>query len=133
MRNIFMMFILIAVGGNAAAELVSIGNYVNGKDFVDTSTILKSGNLVRIWTLFDYDNNHPPMTIGNEKPCGSLKTQHEFDCYNDKNRVTRAICYDGKMGNGPVLRDFRESLTWIDSGLMRISKPKLLEMACGKQ
>lgn len=67
---------LLAASGNAMAEWVNVASYNSTTLYVDSTTISKKGNMVKMWSLFDLEKSD---TLEGQ-PYKSIKTQNEFDC-----------------------------------------------------
>jgi hypothetical protein len=80
--------------------------------YVDTATIQRNGNLVRIWDLQDF---REPQTVDGQLYL-SEKTQIEFDCEAKKARVLATIDCAGRMCNGKVVYSDADASEWTAVG-----------------
>ncbi len=93
-----LAFSLAASAAQAQWVLVTVGD--NGdKFYVDPTTKSRSGNVVRIWTLQDYQK--PEVILG--KPSYSDRVYQRFDCAERTNQILQETAFVGRMGTGESL------------------------------
>ena len=108
MRFIVLM-LLAVVTSDAAADWVKVGSsYAPGHGYqfayVDPSTIHKSGGMVRMLDMFDYERSHDFfMPAGRALKYLSKKGQAEYDCKGKRWRQVKFSLYSGNMGKGNVV------------------------------
>ena len=113
----WIVAITLALAMHAAhAEWTQIGVSRKAGDaftlYVDTATIQRNGNLVRIWDLQDFLE---PQTVDGQIYL-SEKTQIEFDCEAKKARVLATIDCAGRMCNGKVVYSDADASEWTAVG-----------------
>ena len=94
---LFLMLAILSAGATAA--WTRIGGTDRFDSYADRATIVKNGNLVKMWELRDYK---VPNNAGG-KPHLSSKLLFEFDCKDMRRRLISFDDYSGNMGNGKVV------------------------------
>ena len=120
-----------ATARTAAAKWVKIDSSANrsGLDiYADPVTILRSGNVVRMWDVRDFKT----MQIVQGARFLSFKTQHEYDCKGARMRNLSVTSFSGNMGEGAVVRAASVPLAW-ESVAGNSAQQALLKFACGKK
>lgn len=100
-KAIFIM-LLALVSKSAVASWVEIGHSDAYTAYADPATIRKSGDRVKMWSLYDYKKalvSHG----GDKKPYLSQKTQYEYDCKQGQKRMLAYSLHSGNMGTGDVV------------------------------
>ena len=130
MRKAFLMMLMAAVSGSAAAEWTKVVNLAAGSLYYDADAIRTEGSMVRVVTL--YDLFKPVVSATNSKPYASQKVLNEFDCKAELWRIVEYSWYTGKMGEGQMVESFAESykLRPIPSGG---AVEMLWKHACGRK
>ena len=91
-----------AAAATAGADWVTMGSHTNngGIDIsAARSTIRRSGNLVKMWDMFDYKT----AQVFEGKRFLSTKQEHEYNCKDGRLRNLSATAFTGHMGNGTVV------------------------------
>ena len=101
MKRIFAIVLLSFAYSSAAAEWVPLDQTVKGKVYVDPKTKKRDGDMVRLWTLFDYIQGQGMMFNG--VLVQSVKDQKQFDCKNDTFRMISFVGHPGAMGGDVAL------------------------------
>jgi hypothetical protein len=114
--------------GNAAAEWVSLGDQGNAELFVDRSTIVRSGDTVKLWSV----NALKTPGSANGVAYVSIKLQDEFDCAGSRMRRVQASAHPQPLGEGPAVVSEKGSGTWTPVTPQSISEV-LWKIACGKE
>lgn len=101
----FLMIALFCFTTNAAAEWSYVFSSGDSSKviYVDYSTIRKTGNLVQMWSLYDFSN------IQHSKVGYSYISTLDFDEYNCSNSTSRKLSivkYSGRMGSGKVVDSY---------------------------
>ena len=102
MKRYLSFIVFLMFSNTAMAEWVLIGSVDEFDLYVDTTTIRKNGNLVKMWELKDYktgQNTQDGVYL-------SKKVQHEYDCRNETDRLLALVAYSGNMGSGKVISSF---------------------------
>lgn len=126
--GLLLTLLLLSIGP-VYAEWVQIGISESGMTvYVDPDTIRRKGDLVKMWTLYDY------KTIQTETgdPFLSSRGQHEYDCVEERVRVITFTTFSGNMGSGKAV------FTKSDEGKWQPVPPRSIyqrqwKIACGKQ
>jgi len=95
-KQMAVLIPLLAASGNATAEWVNVASYNSITLYVDSTTIRKKGNMVKMWSLLDLNKSD---TLEGQS-YKSIKTQNEFDCKEELNRMLYNSYHTGNMGNG---------------------------------
>ena len=115
-RLLTLTVLLLSATGVAQAEWTQIGISRKAGDaftlYVDTATIQRNGNLVRIWVSQDF---REPQTVDGQLYL-SEKTQIEFDCEAKKARVLATIDCAGRMCSGKVVYSDADTSEWTAVG-----------------
>lgn len=81
--------------------------------YIERDTLERSGNLARIWSLFD-------LAASEQSPSGlsfrSTKSRAEFDCSNNTRRLLSVDFHEAAMGTGRIVstRQFNEMQSRFD-------------------
>ena len=89
MKKLLLTLMLAVVSSSAMAEWVEVGHanqqgvYINV--YADPATIRKSGNTVKMWSVYDYleAKNNPNLPTFR-----SIKRQEEYDCKEEKKKMS---------------------------------------------
>lgn len=112
----------------AMAEWVSIGEQGPAEVFVDQTTITRSGDIAKMWTLQELKT---PGSAGGAAYV-SLKRQDEFDCKDPRTRGVQITAYPQPMGEGKAVASEKGSGAW--SKIVPESTNELLwKIACTKE
>jgi len=84
------------------AEWVGIYSDDDVDGYVDTTSIRKNGNLVKMWGMEDFKTGRNTWN----GVFLSRKAQQEYDCRNENDRVLALVTYSGNMGSGKVISSF---------------------------
>ena len=99
MRKLVIGLALSLFATAASAQWVLVSEYDGGKIYADPTTKRRTGNVVRIWTLHDYDK---PLTAG-EFTYYSARFYEQFNCVEQTDQSLQASLFAGKMLSGQVL------------------------------
>jgi len=129
MRKAILLMLLAVVSGNAAAEWAEVGGNETIASYADPATILKNGDMVTMWTLFDL------KTAGVSaagKAFLSSKSKNEFDCRRKRRRILYFSWHSGNMGGGELVASSLDPDKWapVARGTVREA---LWKFACGKR
>lgn len=117
----------------AAAKWVKIDSSPTdgGRDiYADPVTIVRSGNIVRMWDMRDYKTTQ----VVQDTQFLSFKTQHEYDCKGARMRNLSITAFSGRKGEGKVVRSSSSNtpLAW-ESPATGSNQEALLKFACAKK
>ena len=130
-KKVFFVFILVCICSNVRAEWVYVTETekgINKNDafvaYADPSTIRKIGNMVKMWSIYDYEL---PQKLG----VISIRLKSEYNCIEKKRRQLFLATYSGKMNNGEIILIYNQpENTWERSPLGSVRKA-MLDFACG--
>ncbi|NOT66224.1 MAG: hypothetical protein HOP06_09410 [Methylotenera sp.] len=119
--------LLITMSSNAMAEWTRHSDGSEFTVYIELSTISKSGDLVKMWTLRDYKVSQN----FNGRKWLSIKTQQEFNCKNMQVRSVAAILHSNNMGKGSVVKNGAFTSNWdvINPDKLRLPY-QLMDNAC---
>jgi hypothetical protein len=102
---------LLAIACSAASAGVWIEMSRNDDyaAYADPSTIRREGDLVKMWSMFDYKNLQPGP---GGKPYLSTRRHFEYDCKQRRARALGASVHAVKAGNGEALIATDARLGW---------------------
>ena len=97
-----LIAVLLAVFSTSVlAEWTMVGGDDIGTIYADLSTIRKSGDKVKMWTLVDY--KVVQIFKGNDTRFLSMTMQEEHDCKEDTSKLLTLNEYSKNMGAGEVV------------------------------
>jgi hypothetical protein len=128
MRKAVLMMLLAVVSSSAAAEWVVVSDSDAAVTYVDVDTIRKNGNLVIMWTLYDFKT---ARVAAAGKPYLSSRSETELDCGEEKIRTLAFFWHSRNMGKGEVVTSdsFPEKWEPIPPGS---AGKRLWQIACEK-
>lgn len=128
MRKVVLMMLLAVVSSSAMAEWVNYGNNEVMTGYADPSTIRKSGNRVKMWTLSDL---HNPKELAGVQFL-SMKGQYEYDCKKEQLRPLHLTFHTESMGRGEVISKVDSNTKWEPVPPKSIAED-FLKVACLKK
>ena len=130
MKRLMLVLILAMIATAARAEWTAMGGTDEFTTYVDRATIRRSGNLVKMWELFDY--NSVQTKFGLAYSILSVMYQDEYDCKNEQIRRLAFVWHDGNMGSGKAVFSDSDTGKWspIAPGSIALT---LWKVACGKK
>jgi hypothetical protein len=126
-----MILTLLVLGhGPAYAEWVKVSDSdETGKTvYVDSVTIRRDSNLVKVWQIYDYKT---VQTLGGNRFL-TAKEQWEFDCAQGLGRVVARKEFSGNMGKGTMVFTNSQVGKWIPV-VPGSTGQTVWEAACGKK
>jgi len=120
--------LLAVASGHAGAEWQSLGDTGNAELFVDRATLVRSGETVKLWTVYAL------KTPGSANGVAyvSLKRQDEFDCAGSRMRGVQISAHAEPLGEGKVVASEKGSGAW-QAVAPQSTGEKLWKLACGKE
>ena len=109
----------------AQANWVGVAENDKIRVYASRATLVRQGNLVRMWSLLDYD----AAQESEQGTFRSAQTQDEYDCAVRRSRLLIVTRHEGRMGGGKVVHTDRTAGEWEDlpaEGLL----PILFRFAC---
>lgn len=128
MNRLAATALLALASGSALAEWVSIGDAGNAELFVDRATIVRSGDMATMWSV--YALKTPGSANG--KAYVSLKRQDEFDCAGSRMRGVQIAAHPQPLGEGAAVLSEKGSGTWTPV-TPQATAEVLWKIACGKE
>ena len=130
MHKAILMMQLTVLSSSAMAAWVEVDtNYGVGLSaYADPVTIRKSGNIVKMWILYD----HTMAQTNARKPYMSIKARWKYDCKEEQIQFLYEILYSENMGEGKIVRSLGlHNNKWqpVAPGSM---EEILWKFACGK-
>lgn len=124
------IFLLLS-NGPAYAEWVALPG--GGDDsglavYVDPGTIRSKGDLVKMWSLFNYTTIQTNVSA----PYSSYKAQNEYDCTEKRSRLLAIAFFSGQMGRGQPIHSDSAGDEWNPVAPESIGR-SLWKRACGKK
>lgn len=99
-RLVSLTTLLVLSSGPAYAEWVSVGSTDDGMTaYADPDTIRRKGEMVKMWSLFDFQIMQYVEGISSL----SKKGQSEYDCAEERLRLLALVEYAGNLGKGKVV------------------------------
>jgi hypothetical protein len=108
MRKVILMMLLAVVTNSAMAKWAEVGATALFTAYVDSATIQKAGNRVKMWDLFDFNITQTLM----DKQFHSIKSQREFDCKETTMRLIYTTSHTLRMGAGNIVYTSNSVRDW---------------------
>ena len=104
MKRMVVAVVLLSAT-SAWAEWTSIGRGEKWEIYVDLTALHQKGNLVKMWSLWDY----PAARLGpKRRKYLSAKELDEYDCDERQSRLLYFSYHFGNMGADPILYENNE-------------------------
>jgi hypothetical protein len=131
MKRIYLAVLLLTATSLAWGEwdLVTSDEDDGSFFYVDTTTIRRSGNVVKMWGLLSFKHKQIPKR---GKPYMSMMALGEYDCRNEHQRIAYLVSYSEVMGGGKVVSSTNPNAEWSPVVPNSNGTP-LWEIACRKQ
>ena len=105
-------------------------DHLGTASYVDSGTIRRNGNTVKMWVLNDYKTEQ--NVTGD--PFLSTEQQVENDCTDERARTLAFTIFSGKRGKGEVVFTTSEEGKWEPISPYKNTLDQILwEVACGKK
>lgn len=123
------MMLLAGACSNAMAEWVKTGSFENDTMYADPSTILREGNMVEMWALFDSKK----AEVISGQLYMSMKRQSQYNCKDRQWRMLYLSFHSGSMGRGKFVdgATLLDSLSTWSPVPPRSGDELLFKIACG--
>ena len=124
-----LITLLVLNGGpvHAEWELVSGDDASKLTVYIDRGTIERSGDLAKMWQLFDYKT---VQTVAGDSLL-SFQRYNEYDCSGSRTRMLAYTWFSSNMGRGRIVYKTTEAQPWA-SLVPRSIDQTLWKVACGK-
>jgi hypothetical protein len=132
MKRLIFLTLLTLSTVPAYAEWVEVkANVQAGQTvYVDPDTIRRKGDLVEIWTLYDYKTAQ--LTVGDTFL--SRKVKNEYNCAQEMRRMVSVTEFSGNMAHGKVVHMTTSLFSTAKWAPARAGLGEtLLKVACGKK
>lgn len=124
MVKVLLILLLALISNSAMAKWIYVaGDNSFNKYYFDISTLKRTGNIVRVWTLTDRKSD-----VDGEL---SSKILLEFDCKLELDRFISGTAYKGSMGGGGVSQSYNKVGNW-DPIVPDTVSETTFKYACGK-
>jgi len=130
MHKVILMILLAVVSSGSRAEWVEIGE-TEEKDltvYADPTTIRKTGNTVKMWSLDDYKSVRNTLGLMNL----SSRSLNEYDCKEKQVTMHFLYVHSGNMGRGEAVQINGEYCCWWSHVSPESMGEILWKFACGK-
>ena len=101
--KVLIALALTIVSGSAIAKWEEVTSNDLATFYAEPSSIRRNGAMVKMWGLMDLNKPEIPRPPGVGKAFLSSKTQHEYDCKEERARILGFTRFDGNMGNGSAV------------------------------
>jgi hypothetical protein len=128
MHRAILTMLLAVVSSSAVAEWLEVSHNETSAVYADLATIDRTGDVVKVWTLLDFK---APQARPYATPYMSQKTQHEYDCKEQRARIVQFLRYSENMGGGEVVPTDSDPEEWKPVATGSVVE-KLWEIACRK-
>lgn len=130
MRQLILIVLLVFSSSPVYAEWVEVSaNKTAGViAYADPGTIRRTGDLVKMWSLFDLRTT---QTAGSNS-YSSIKALQKYDCAEDRSRALAHTKFSGNMGHGKVVYSNLDEGTWAPIAPVSVGQ-ELWKVACGKK
>jgi len=108
MRNVIFMVILGVFSSYAYAGWSEIGSASDGKVYVDSTTIQRNNDAVKVWVLHDYTKDKVIEGVNYL----SEKRLNEYDCKTAEVRSNAHFFFSKNMGSGDMVFSKEEISYW---------------------
>jgi len=122
------LLLLSSIPAYAEWVLVSGDDEAGLTVYVDPDTILRKGNLVKMWQLYDYKT---VQAVAGDSLL-SIQRQNEYDCTDERTRMLAFTWFSSNMGKGRVVYRTADEQQW-EPVIPRSIDQALWKVACGKQ
>ena len=134
MKKLLFILALALISTSVMAEWAQVGkNDEMGIDnYIDFTTIRKTGDIVKMWSLND-SKAAIDVSIGqNITGVMSIKSQDEYDCKEERSRNLAFIMFTGNMGRGKPIPNNLDISQWSPISPGSTSEA-MWKIACDKQ
>jgi hypothetical protein len=129
MPKVIFLLLLAVVSSNAAAEWVKVGEGGSAEVLADQATIRKSGNLVKMWALYNFSASRK---INDTVHALSMKAQEQYDCGEEQTRSLYITFFSEKGGAGEVVFNVSTPGNWQPVSPGSVMET-LFSVACGQK
>jgi hypothetical protein len=90
-------------------EMIGESPTYKAKVYVDYATVRRTGNILTMWELFDYETN---QTLAGKNMYLSHTTEREYDCPAELTRILSVKWFSDQMGNGEMVDSLNLVSNW---------------------
>jgi hypothetical protein len=131
-----LILIVLLISTSAKAGWINLGKgYSHDNTFtnyVDTTTIRKTGYKTRMWDLIDFETAQKISNKGADILFRSSKTQSEYDCKKKQQRQLYMSLYTENLGKGEVVLTDNNPTKWEPIPAGGSAAEALWKLACEK-
>jgi hypothetical protein len=129
MHRTILVMMLAAMSNSAMAEWVVITDRKADSltVYADPTTILKTGNKVKMWSLWDFIQT---QVSTNDDKYQSIMAQEEYDCKEDQRRTLFLIYRAENMGEGTTVVSYNRPHSDWEPAPPKSMTNSLLKFAC---
>ena len=110
MKRIFFIALLLLSTGSVYAELVAVAKTAeNATIYIDTETISRNGEQVKLWFIFDYKR---PRRLDSDVYYLSMRRHYQYKCESEYSRLLATTFFSSNMGKGHVLDNIVKEDKW---------------------
>lgn len=128
-RKFAIGMLLAAVSASALAEVwIEISRSDDYLAYADPSSVRRDGDLVKMWSMFDYKNPQPGIP---GKTYLSTRRHFEYDCKRGRARALAVSSHAAREGKGDALASASVKYEWR-AVVPESADDYLLKFACKK-
>jgi hypothetical protein len=90
-------------------KMIGVSETYKANVYVDYATVRRTGNIVTMWELFDYETN---KTLAGKTMYLSHTTEREYDCHAELTRILVVKWFSGQMGAGRMVDSLNLISNW---------------------
>jgi Surface-adhesin protein E len=136
MKTLLILIVLL-MSSSAKAGWINLGKGYNHDNtftnYVDTTTIRKTGNIARMWDLMDFETTQKISNKGANILFRSSKTQSEYNCKKKQQRQLYMSLYTENLGKGEVVLTDNNHTKWEPIPTGSSAAEALWKLACEKR
>ena len=107
MKNLFLVCLMMLAGSAWAEEWVMYSKTEkDGTSYLDPATILKDGNMRRVWLLKNFNQRNNDGAMSN-------RNRMEIDCKHERFRFLAMSTHSEPMAGGETLIRLGEANNWM--------------------
>lgn len=104
-----LCLVFSVIGNDATADWEKVYNSDKLVAFADPATMRRKGNIVKIWSLFDFKAEN---TYSDGSIYMSVMRETEFNCKDNLQRMVSYSVHSGKMGKGRLVDSGASPQDW---------------------
>ena len=108
MLRVLLSALLLLAATSVRADWVKVGEDDGAVVYVDPATLVKDGDIRRVWTLSDVKWSRGDNVV-------SLRTLDDFNCKEVRRRTVFRVSYSGPMATGKVIDSGKPTLDLFEN------------------